>query len=98
MAEGAFWARRNKPIWPASADPVGQPVPGPNQPPKFLNRFSILPLDFQDNPLKYLAESIAIGRQWMYLICPERLMQQSEGLINKIAKSIKVQPEMNYRI
>ena len=68
MAEGAFWARRNKPIWPASADPVGQPVPGPNQPPKFLNRFSILPLDFQDNPLKYLAESIAIGRQWLILM------------------------------
>jgi hypothetical protein len=51
-------------IWRASANPVGQPAPWPNQYPKFLNRFFILPLDFQDNPLKNPAESIPIGRQW----------------------------------
>jgi hypothetical protein len=39
----AFWARRNKPIWRASVDPVGQPAPWPAQNhPEFLNDFSFL--------------------------------------------------------
>ena len=62
MAEGAFWARRNKPIWPALADPVGQPR-RPNRPgqAKFLNRFFILPFAFQAYPPNLAAESPAIG-------------------------------------
>jgi hypothetical protein len=61
VAADASWARRNKPISPALADPVGQPV---RQCHEFLNRFFIFPFDFQDNPLKNVAVSIAIGRQW----------------------------------
>jgi hypothetical protein len=64
VVAAAFWAGRNKPIWRASADPVGQPTRWPNQNSKFLNRFFIFHLDFQDKPPNYVAESIPIGRQW----------------------------------
>ena len=64
MVAVAFWARRNKLIWRASAKPVGQPIGRHGQrTPKFLNPFFIFQLDFQDNPLKNTAVSIAIGRQ-----------------------------------
>jgi hypothetical protein len=62
MVADASWAGQNKRIWRASADPVGQPIRGPDQcHRKFLNRFFIFYLDIQENPPKYVAESIAIG-------------------------------------
>jgi hypothetical protein len=64
MAAVASSATPNKPFCLVSADPVGQPV---RQPLKFLNRFFIFHLDFQDNPPKYAAVSIVIGRQWIHL-------------------------------
>ena len=67
MVAAAFWARRNKPIWRASADPVGQPAPWPDQNhPEFLNRLFIFTLDSQRNPPQIAAESISIGRQCAY--------------------------------
>src|ERR1022692_186131 len=60
VAADASWARRNKPIWRASADPVGQPVRPYHE---FLNRFFIQPFAFQKNPHMNVAASLVIGRQ-----------------------------------
>ena len=61
VVAAAFWARHNKPIWPASADPVGQPL---RQNHEFLNRFFIRLFVFQEIPRKIAPDSIAIGWQW----------------------------------
>jgi hypothetical protein len=61
----AFWARRNKPIWQALAEPVGQPV---RQDHEFLNCFFIQPAVFQENPLMNVAASVVIGRQWIFIM------------------------------
>jgi hypothetical protein len=64
MAAGAFWVSRNRLIWLALANPMGQPRRSNRLCSlKFLNPFFILPLAFHANPLKMDAESIAIGWQ-----------------------------------
>jgi hypothetical protein len=59
VAAAAFWARHNKPIWRALADPVGQPL---RQNHEFLNRFFIQFVCFQENPHRNVAALLVIGR------------------------------------
>ena len=59
VVAAAFWARHNKPIWPASADPVGQP---PRQNHECLIRFFIQLFAFQEIPHFIVAGSLVIGR------------------------------------
>jgi hypothetical protein len=61
VVAAAFWARHNKPIWQALADPVGQPL---RQNHEFLNRFFIQLFVFQENPHRNSAALLVIGRHW----------------------------------
>jgi hypothetical protein len=60
VAADASWARRNKLIWQASAEPMGQP---PRLNHEFLNRFFIHTFVYQENPRPMVAASLVIGRQ-----------------------------------
>ncbi len=59
-AAAVFWDSHNKPIWPASADLVGQPLRHDHE---FLNRLFIPPLDFQALLHIFSAVSLDIGWQ-----------------------------------
>ncbi len=54
----AFWARHNKPIWRASANPLGQPL---RQNHEFLNRFFIQHFVFQEILHFLVAAQLVIG-------------------------------------
>ena len=80
VVAAAFWARHNKPIWPASADPVGPPL---RQYHEFLNRFFIQLFIFQEIPHQNVAVSLVIGRNCIF----ERERLEIESKRKKQSKS-----------